>query len=392
MNNSGGIGKWPYFESDEIESVAEVLKSGKVNYWTGSECKSFEKEYSEYVGMPYCISLANGTLALELALRALEIGVGDDVIVPSRTFIASASCVVACGAQPIVADIDRDSQNITVDAIAQVITPKTKAIIVVHLAGWPCDMDHILEYAKQHNLKVIEDCAQAHGARYKGKPIGSFGDAAAFSFCQDKIITTGGEGGILLLRDLNLWKKAWAYKDHGKNLDTILQPVTSLGFKWAHDSFGSNWRLTEMQAAIGRIQLRKLDGWIKLRRRNASILTEYFKKIALFRVTQPSKDFFHSYYKYYVFVKPEMLKLGSNRNEIMQALQESGIPCFSGSCPEIYLEKAFVEAGLSLKERFEVARDLGETSLMFLVHPTLTEEDMHKMGDSIEKTLYQFVK
>lgn len=390
MKNS--FSKWPYFASDEIAAVNNVLESGKVNYWTGSECKLFEKEFSEYVGMPYGISLVNGTVALELALRVLNVGCDDDVIVPARTFIASASCAIACGARPIVADIDINSQNITVDTIAQAMTQKTKAIIAVHLAGWPCDMEPILNYAKQHNLKVIEDCAQAHGAFYKGKPVGSFGDAAAFSFCQDKIMTTGGEGGMLLLRDHDLWQRAWAYKDHGKNLNTMSQPSSSLGFKWAHDSFGTNWRMTEMQAAIGRVQLRKLTAWVQVRRRNAAILTECFRKIPALRITQPSEDFFHSYYKYYVFIKPEMFKSSITRDEIMAALNVAGVPCFVGSCPEIYLEKAFINANLSPKERFLVAKELGATSLMFLVHPTITAEGAGKMGEVAKEVINKFVR
>jgi dTDP-4-amino-4,6-dideoxygalactose transaminase len=250
-------------------------------------------------------------------------------------------------------------------------------------------MDPILDYAKQHNLKVIEDCAQAHGAFYKEKPIGSFGDAAAFSFCQDKIMTTAGEGGLLALKDFELWKKAWSYKDHGKNCELISQSVSSPGFKWIHDSFGTNWRMTEIQAAIGRVQLRKLSDWVKIRRRNASFLTSCCERFQAFRVTKPNKDFFHSYYKYYMFINTEALKHDWDRDKIMRAIQKEGVPCFTGSCPEIYLEKAFIDAGFAPKERFGVAKELGETSLMFLVHPTLTDENMQIMCKVIEKVMSQ---
>ncbi|MDR1057675.1 MAG: DegT/DnrJ/EryC1/StrS aminotransferase family protein [Coxiellaceae bacterium] len=386
--------KWPVFSTEEVKAVSKVLKSGKVNYWTGSECKLFEKEFAEYIGMSYGISLANGTVALELALRVLDIGSGDEVIVPARTFIASASCIIACGARPIVSDIDVDSQNITINTIKQVVSKKTKAIIIVHLAGWPCDMDPILNYAKQRNLKVIEDCAQAHGACYKGKYVGSFGDAAAFSFCQDKIITTGGEGGMLLLRNRDLYEKAWAYKDHGKNLNATLRLRSNLtmGFKWTHDSFGTNWRMTEMQAAIGRIQLRKLDNWVEIRRCNADILTRSFQKISALRITKSNEDFYHSYYKYYVFIKPNVLKTGVTRDKIVNILQKLGVPCFVGSCPEIYLEKAFINAGLSPKRRFKIARELGETSLVFLVHHRLMKNDMIKMSEIVKKIMNRFTK
>jgi dTDP-4-amino-4,6-dideoxygalactose transaminase len=378
---------WPYFADDEKDAVQRVLSSGKINYWTGEECKLFEKEFAEYIGCSYGIALANGTVALELALYALGIGHGDDVIVPCRTFIATASCVVARGARPIVADIDAVSQNITAETISKVLTPKTKAIIVVHLAGWSCDMDPILSLAKKHNLKVIEDCAQAHGAKYKGKFVGSFGDAAAFSFCQDKIMTTGGEGGMLLLNDIELWKKAWAYKDHGKNSDIIQQNVQSLAFKWTHDSFGTNWRMTEMQGALGRIQLQKLNDWINIRRRNADIFTQCFQDIPSLRVTVPTPDYFHSYYKYYVFIRPEQLKSGWDRDRIMQAIREAGVPCFGGSCPELYMEKAFIETGIVPKARFQVAKELGDTSLMFQVHPTLSVDDIHIFCDTIKRVL-----
>jgi dTDP-4-amino-4,6-dideoxygalactose transaminase len=386
------IKPWPYFAEDEKLAVLKVLDSGKVNYWTGGECKFFEKEFASYIGCPYGIALANGTVALELALYALGIGTGDEVIVPCRTFIATASCVVARGAKPIVADIDQVSQNITAETISEVLTPKTKAIIVVHLAGWPCDMDPILDLAKKHGLKIIEDCAQAHGAKYKKKFVGSFGDAAAFSFCQDKIITTGGEGGMLLLKDVEVWKKAWAYKDHGKNSSIISQSVQSLGFKWTHDSFGTNWRMTEIQAVLGRMQLQKLNDWVQIRRHNAEILTECFKNIPSLRVTIPAADYFHSYYKYYVFVRPEKLKSDWNRDKLIQEIKNEGVPCFSGSCPELYLEKAFIDANMSPKARFAVAKKLGETSLMFLVHPTLSVDDMLTNSAIIKKVMFKAIE
>ena len=209
---------WPRFDEEEIYAAEQVLRSGKVNYWTGEEGKIFEKEFAEYVGVKHGIAVANGTVALELALEALGIAEGDEVIVPSRTFIASASAVVMRGAVPKIADIDPVSQNISVKSIRDQISPRTKAIIVVHLGGWPCEMDEILAIARNHNLFVIEDCAQAHGASYKGKRVGSFGDIAAFSFCQDKIMTTAGEGGMVVTNNPTLWKRAWSFKDHGERL------------------------------------------------------------------------------------------------------------------------------------------------------------------------------
>lgn len=364
----------------------DVLVSGKVNYWTGSEAREFEREYAEYLGVQHTIALHNGTLALELALEAFGITEGE-VITTTRTFIASASAAVMRGCVPVIADVDLVSQNITAETIRPLINEKTRAIIPVHLAGWPCDMDSIMELAREHNLIVIEDCAQAHGAFYKGKPVGSIGHAGAFSFCQDKIMTTGGEGGLLAfndkLTDEEVWKRAWAYKDHGKSFDAVYHKEHAPGFRWLHESFGTNWRMLEVQAAIGRLQLRKLPTWIEQRRAHAEVLNRRLGVFASIRLTLPPEDIYHSYYKYYVFVRPEALKDGWNRDRIMNEIAARGVPAFSGSCSEIYLEKAFTDAGYGPQERLPVARELGETSLMFLVHPTLSTEDMAGMADVI---------
>ena len=378
---------WPYFAPDEVAAATRVLSSGKVNYWTGDEGRAFEKEFAGQCGCRYAIALANGTLALELALYALGIGSGDEVITTSRTFIASASCAVMRGATPVLADIDRVSQNFTAATIERNITDRTKAIIAVHLAGWPCDMDPILELARDRNIKVIEDCAQATGAFYKGRPVGSLGNVAAFSFCQDKIITTGGEGGMLTTNDEQLWKKAWAFKDHGKSWDAVYERKHPPGFRWLHESFGTNWRLTEMQSAIGRRQLGKLTQWVDARRKLAAILNARFAKIPALRVTVPPPEIRHSYYKYYVFLNLDRLQPEWSRQRVIEAINAEGVPCFSGSCSEIYLEKAFVDSGLHSGNRLPVAHELGETSLMFLVHPTLTDADMDDTADAVEKVL-----
>jgi dTDP-4-amino-4,6-dideoxygalactose transaminase len=380
---------WPSFTEAEAAAVQHVLLSNRVNYWTGTEGREFEKEFAAHCGVAHAIALANGTLALELALYALGIGPGDEVITTSRTFIASASCVVMRGATPVVADVDPVSQNITAETIRACITPRTKAIIAVHLAGWPCDMDPIMELAREHGLKVIEDCAQAHGATYKGKAVGSLGDVAAFSFCQDKIMTTGGEGGMLTTDDEELWRKAWAYKDHGKDFDAVYNREHAPGFRWLHESFGTNWRLTEMQSVIGRMQLHKLAGWTRVRSRHANLLTECFSRIPALRVTVPPPEIGHAWYKYYVFVRPELLPAGWDRDRIMNAIVAEGIPCYSGSCSEIYLEKAFTGAGVAPAVRHPVAKELGETSLMFLVHPTLSESDVIQFCAAVKKVFMQ---
>ena len=380
---------WPFFARDEIAAVKRVLQSGKVNYWTGNEGRLFEKEFAASIGVKYAVAVMNGTVALEAALMALGIGKGDDVIVTPRSFIASASCAVMRGAKPVFADVDRESQNITAATIEKVITRRTRAIIAVHLAGWPCAMDEIMTLAKKHKLAVIEDCAQAVGAFYKGRQVGSFGDAAAFSFCQDKILTTGGEGGMVVTNKKEIWSKVWSYKDHGKSYDAVYKSDIKPGpsFRWLHESFGTNWRMMEVQSAIGRIQLQKLEGWIRKRRRNAEILTNAFLNIPALRVTVPPDNVVHSYYKYYVFLRPEMLKKGWDRERIITAINNLGIPCFTGSCSEMYREKAFAKDNLRPGKPLPVAKELGDTAIMFPVHPTLSVSDMRDMVKAAQKII-----
>jgi hypothetical protein len=375
--------QWPAHSDDEIEAVCRVLASGRTNYWTGAEGKAFEAEYAEFVGTRYAVALMNGTVALEAALYGLGIGAGDEVITSCRTFIASASSIVLRGAIPVLADVLPETQNISPQSIASLITPHTKAIIVVHLAGMPCDMPAILALAAKHHLKVIEDCAQAHGAALHGQRVGSMGDVGVFSFCQDKIISTGGEGGMLTTNDRALWERVWAYKDHGKSYDAVYHREHAPGFRWVHESFGTNWRMTEMQAAIGRLQLKKMFNWLLLRQRNAAVLTRYFARVPAFKVVSPPASVVHAYYKYYVFLNEKYLKPGWNRDKVLVALLERGVSCSSGSCSEIYREQAFKQANLQPDERRPVAKYLGETSLMFQVHPTLTEHDMEKIAETV---------
>ncbi len=379
---------WPYLAEEEIQAAMNVLRSGKVNYWTGDEGRLFEKEFAAFVGCRHAVALANGTVALETALRALDIGPGDEVITTARTFIASASCAVALGARPVIADVDRDSQNLTAGTVRAVLTPKTKAVVAVHLAGWPCEMDEIFALARQHGLKVVEDCAQAQGARYKGRPIGSLGDVAAFSFCQDKIMTTGGEGGMLTTNDDNIWQRAWSYKDHGKSYDAVYGRQHAAGFRWLHESFGSNGRMTEMQSAIGRIVLGKVPQWLERRRLLAGLLDENLAGLSGLRIVRPACEIEHAYYKYYAFVRPEALRRSWDRDRIMQAINAEGVPCSVGSCGEIYREKAFVPESYPI-ERLPVAKELAETSLMFMVHPTLSDEDIRNTYLAVQRVMLE---
>jgi len=393
---------WPSFTQEEIDAVQQVLRSNRVNYWTGSECREFESEFAAFAGARYAVALANGTVALDSALLALGIGAGDEVVVTSRTFLASASSIVSVGAIPMFADVDRESQNITAETVEQVLSPRTRAIICVHLAGWPCDMDPIMALAHEYDIFVIEDCAQAHGARYKDRSVGTIGHVGAWSFCQDKIMSTGGEGGMVTCNDEELWRAMWSYKDHGKSYAAVYERQHSQGFRWLHESFGTNGRMTEMQAAIGRIQLRRMNDWTEARTSNALAIREALLPFAgeggIVRLPNigcpgcPSLDdatcsCVHAYYKYYIFVRPENLGKDWSRDLILEEINARGVPCYTGACSEVYLEKAFEQNGLRPKDRLTVARELGETSLMFLVHPTLTSAEIQKTCQVVQEVL-----
>jgi dTDP-4-amino-4,6-dideoxygalactose transaminase len=382
-----GFAPWPSFTEEEADAVSRVLLSNKVNYWTGDICRQFEQEYAAWCGSKHAISLMNGTVALEIALRALDIGAGDDVIVAPRTYLASASCVVMAGARPIFADVDRNSGNITAESIRAVLSPATKAILCVHLGGWPCDMDPIMALANERGIKVIEDCAQAHGACYNGRSVGVFGQIGAWSFCQDKIITTGGEGGMVTTDSDELWSKLWSLKDHGKSWDAVNQPNDRPGFKWVHESFGTNGRMLEMQAAIGRIQLERLPEWHKRRTENANRIIDECRRSPAFRAPTPPAGSTHAWYKLYAYVKPEHLAKEWTRDRIIEEIVAKGVPCYAGSCPEVYLEKAWDSTGFRPAQRLPIAKELGETSLMFHVHPTLTDDEITETCHAIRDVM-----
>lgn len=384
---------WPSFTPEEAAAVQRVLLSNKVNYWTGQECRTFEKEFAAWTETSYALALANGTLALDVILKGMGIGSGDEVIVTPRTFIASVSCVVNAGAIPVFADVDADSGNLSAETIALAITPRTKAVICVHLAGWPCDMDPIMALANEYGFKVIEDCAQAHGARYKGRPVGSIGHAGAWSFCQDKIMTTGGEGGMVTTNDESLWRAMWEYKDHGKSFEAVYEREHPPGFRWLHESFGTNWRMLEIQAVIGRIQLSRMAEWTAIRTRHAKALWSAARLHAAVHVPEfPNGEgagSIHAHYKCYIYVRPEQLAQGWTRDRIIATIQEDGVPCYQGSCSEVYLERAFDGTGWRPSQPLPVARVLGETSLMFLVHPTLTPLEIDRSCNVISQVLAQ---
>ncbi|PKG75768.1 aminotransferase [Shewanella sp. GutCb] len=378
---------WPSFSQEEADKVSRVLLSNKVNYWTGQEGRDFEKEFAAWVGCDHAIALGNGTLALDLALKALNVAVDDEVITTPRTFLASVSSIVTAGATPVFADVDLNSQNITAKSIEAVLTPQTKAVIVVHLAGMPAEMDAIMALSEKYGFKVIEDCAQAHGAKYKGRSVGSIGHIGAWSFCQDKIMTTGGEGGMVTTNDKELWSTMWSYKDHGKSFDAIYNREHPPGFRWLHESFGTNWRMTEMQGAIGRIQLTRMLDWTAKRQSNAKAIDEAVADINVVRTVLVPDYIEHAEYKHYMFVKPENLAKGWSRDRIVDEIMALGVPAFQGSCSEVYLEKAFDNTPWRPEVRLPNAVELGETSLMFLVHPTLTKAEIDKTCEVIRSVL-----
>lgn len=378
---------WPSYTDEEVQAVARVLASNRVNYWTGDECRQFEREFAAWVGTSHAIALANGTVALDLILNGLGIASGDEVVVTPRTFVASASSVLTAGATPVFADVDCDTQNITAETIERVVTKKTKAIICVHLAGMPCDMDPILDLASRRGLFVVEDCAQAHGARYKNRSVGSLGHAAAWSFCQDKIMSTGGEGGMVTTDDKALWSRMWSYKDHGKSWEACYERSHPPGFRWLHESIGTNWRMIEMQAALGRVQLQRMEEWTRKRRSNCEWIWNSARNIRGLRVPLVPDWAGHAGYKCYLFVEPSELRAGWPRDRIIAEIFSEGVPCYQGSCSEVYLERAFDGPGLRPDVPLVTARSLGETSLMFLVHPTLDDEMLERTCQVLRATM-----
>ena len=383
---------WPSFSQEEADAVSRVILSNKVNYWTGTEGREFEKEFASWAGSEYAVALGNGTLALDVALKAAGVCVGDEVITTPRTFLASASSIVTAGASPVFADVDLNSQNITAETIEAVVTKKTKAVIVVHLAGMPAEMDAIMDLSKKYGFYVIEDCAQAHGARYKGRSVGTIGHIGAWSFCQDKIMTTGGEGGMVTTNSKELWSRMWSYKDHGKSYDAVYNKQHPPGFRWLHESFGTNWRMTEMQAAIGRIQISKMPEWTKRRQQYGRMLDEIAGRFNSIRRVDVPDYIEHAEYKHYFFVKPEHLKAGWSRDKIVNAMAELNVPCMQGSCSEVYLEKAFDNTPWRPNKRLPNAMELGETSLMMLVHPTLRLDEVQLMCEALDKVLSKATK
>ncbi len=376
---------WPRYSSKEISKINNIIKSGKVNYWTGNEGKSFEREFSQFCKTKYAVAVSNGTVALEIALRALGIKKDDEVIVPSCTYIATATAVLNIGANPLFADIDINSLNIECKEIKKLISKKTKAIIVVHLGGFPCEMDQIMKIARKNNIKVIEDCSQAHGAKYKNKPVGSIGDISTWSFCQDKIISTLGEGGMIATDKKKYFDFIWSYKDHGKSRIEMNNSKNKIGFKWVHNNRGSNHRLTELQSAVGRIQLRNIEKNNKIRKSNAKaiykVCSKYSKNI---RIPSYPNEIMHAWYRCYIFVEQEGLINKLKRDKLLDLLNKNGVRCLAGSCAEIYREKVFNNYKLKPSKRLKNSRRIQDSSLAFLIDQTISREKIKMITRKID--------
>ena len=390
------------YDNQQINKVIDILRENKTNYWTGNECKNFEKEFSNYHGTKYSVTVFNGSVALEIALKALNLKKTDKVIVTPRSFIISASCVLNLGLKPIFADVD-DNGNLSIEGIKKVYNKNVKAIILVHLNGLSCDMDPILKFVKKNKIYLIEDCSQAHGAVYKKKKVGSFGDISTWSFCQDKIISTGGEGGMISTNNKKLWLKCWSLKDHGKNYQSVFHKKYKTGFRWLHDNLGSNYRMTEMQAAIGRAQLKSLDNQIKKRNFIANLYlnelknfyqNDIIKKIDFKCETCPLKSSIkkcdkcrHSFYRLNLFVNKNKV----NQIKLIEEFNKNMIECGVGSCPEIYKEKIFKKIKFYSKIKLANAKLLGNSSIMFPITPHKSLYSINKEIKKIKIILKKFV-
>jgi len=384
-----------YYFKQVLQHAGAVLTSGRLNYHTGVQTKAFEEAFAAFAGVPYALAVANGTVALELALRALGVGMlpGEEVIVPSRTFIATAGAVRAVGAIPVIADVDPATNCLTAVSVARVLTPRTTAVIPVHLGGFPAPVPEIISLAEQVGAVVIEDCAQALGARYRGAAVGSMGAAGCFSFCQDKILPLG-EGGMITFAEEEAFKRAWAYRDHGRNWDKAHEvPVgeASSQFRWLCDTFGTNARMTEVQGALGSVALVELESWLAQRALNARVLIEALAELdGIAPVVLPdflAVDSAHAFYRLYATVDPARLAEGWTRDRIIDALNAEGVPVQYGSCALISNERAFIDAEIITNVDLPGAREADETSLAFFVHPSASVADMADVAAALRKVM-----
>ncbi len=360
---------WPNFDKNLISKVNSIISSGKINYTEGSYGIKFEKEFSKFVGNKYSVAICNGTAALEVAIKSLRLPKNSEILVPARSFFSSASCIVNTGYVPVFVDVDLSTQNISIDDIKKKITKKTKAIICVHLAGLPCDMYGIKKIINKKKISIIEDCSQAHGASIDNKQVGSFGDISTWSFCNDKIISTLGEGGMISTNKKKLYLFCKRIINHGTNLKDNKKTEK---FIYNKDYFGTNLRITEIQSCAGLEQLKKLK---KIQKKRENISKSYHKILSryksYFNCYYPSKKIKSAWYRLYFFLRTDLKKYQKLRFKIIQDLRKNNLKCFTGSCPEIYLEKAFKKLNNSKIIRLKNCKTLGETSIALEINHTL---------------------
>ncbi len=404
---------WPQFDENAIKAVEAVLRSGKVNYWTGKRGMEFEKQFAEWQGSRYAISVATGTAALHVALTSLGIGPGDEVIVPSYTFIASSFSIVQAGAIPRFADVNLEDHCLSVESAEKLVTKRTKAIMPVHLYGNVCDMGQILAFAKRHNLYVIEDNAEAFGGAYKGKKTGTLGHMAGCSFCQNKTFTTGGEGGMVTTDDEELAWKARSFRDHGYDVKQRLSLLElEQKLPYIHNMVGWNYRMTEMQSAIGLAELARMDTWnMPRRRRNAQILVNALKtsrRIEHFPVDTPERQ--NGWYVLAFSLEVENMKC--DLKQFVAAVAAEGAPVWKVFWPQCHTERAFQEhhafgrTGFPFKSgeyadpasvdysNVEVPHARWHETHTFtcFAYPTYTESDMEQIANAILKVIKAFEK
>ena len=380
--------KWPNYDGNILSKISKLLQSGKTNYLVGKEGLLFEKNFSKFYKIKFANAVANASLGLELSLLSLNLNKGDEVIVTPRSYHSSVSCVIRAGLTPVFADVDRQTMNICPKSIRKNISKKTKAIICVHLYGMPCEMNDIIKLSKEYKINVIEDCSQAHGSKIGRKYVGSFGDISVFSYCQDKIISTGGEGGMIATNNKKLNDRIWSLKEIGKNKDKFFK-INSLSndFPYVHDTIGTNARITEIQSCIGNYQLKQLKSYIRARNENAKIFFNKLKNCKHLIIPNHNSQITHSYYRYTVIISNEKL----SRSILMKNLKKKGVACNVGGCPTIYNEKYFVEKFNVNIKNYPNAEYLKNRTLSFLVDQTISKKEINKVSsillDQINKIL-----
>ncbi len=399
---------WPHISEEAIAAVTEVLRTNQINYWSGPVGMEFEKRFAAWQGSQHAISVNSGTSALHVALSALEIGPGDEVIVPSYTFIATSFAVVQAGAIPRFADVNIDDHCISVASAERLVNKRTKAIIPVHLYGNVSEMEQINAFARAHRLYVLEDNAQAFGGSYKGKKTGTLGDIAACSFCQNKTFTTGGEGGMVTTDNEDLAWKARSFRDHGYNVAErlgVLEMETKLPY--IHDRVGWNYRMTNMQAAIGITELDRMDSWnMPNRQRNAHIIMDAIKNYPVVKLLPiDTHERVNGWFT--MAISLDMENMTCDIRQYVDAVVAEGAPCWVVFWPQCHTENAyqrhqgFGNSGFPFKSneytdpasvdysRVVVPNAVWHQSHTFTCfpYPTFTADDCQQIGAALAKVI-----